>query len=133
MIYKLVNVLWIAFFFAALVALYLMKTFYGDVGSIRALLHLAITAIAFGFNLFYFSNYPSQIWGPVTVVNSFIIGLLPYKQEITRITQLLSNPNIEPSTISDGLPRAVAIAVDGLFFVTLTFALLLLSSLVKFE
>ena len=106
-----------------------MKAFYGEIGDL-VWIHMAITAIAFLFNIYCFRMYSAQIWVPITVLNSLVIGLIPFKTQIPRIWELLSNPDSELSTVFEGLPRFLGVAVDSLFFIGATFLLLLLAAAV---
>ena len=127
MSFKIISVVWLILIFAGLFALYSMKFFYGEVGDLLWI-HMAITAGAFLFNIYCFRMYSVQVWGPVTIINSFVIGLMPYKLEIPRILELLSDPDTELSKISEGLPRFLGVTVDSLFFIGATLLLLLLAA-----
>ena len=130
MVQKIFKILCIILVFCAIVALYFVKVLYADIESYILVIHLIISAVFFIINIYFCIFYTTRVWVPVTIINSFSIGLIPYKIQILLIWNQFSDPNVSLSFVSQALPRCLAITIDTFFYVGITFALLVISGFV---
>jgi hypothetical protein len=76
-------------------------------------------------------NFKFRVYITAVTIGALIIGLMPYRIEIFRIIELFSNPVIEVSGMFNVLPRPLGLLADSLFYIVLTFAVLLIASLIS--
>lgn len=116
----------ITFFF------YSIKSMYSQ--SVIGLAVWAYAAISVStlMSIIYLSlNFKFRVCITAVTLGALIIGLMPYRIETSRIIELFSNPVIEVSGMFNVLPRPLGLVADSLFHIVLTFAVLLIVSLVS--
>tara|TARA_R110002072_G_scaffold257524_1_gene416218 strand:- start:87 stop:518 length:432 start_codon:yes stop_codon:yes gene_type:complete len=116
----------ITFFFYSIKAMYSQSVI-----GLAVLAYAAISVSTLTSIIYLSINYKFRTSIAAVTLGAFIIGLMPYRIEKSRIIELFSNPVIEVSGMFNILPRPLGLLADGLFYIVLTFAVLLIVSLVS--
>jgi hypothetical protein len=93
--------------------------------------YAVISASTLVFIVYLSINCKFRVCITAVTLGALIVGLMPYRIEISRIIELFSNPVIEVSGMFNVLPRPLGLLADSLFYIVLTFAVLLIVSLIS--
>lgn len=113
----------------ALIFLYSLKAYYGELGN-WVLAHIFIILLFFALNIYCFRTLPLHICWLIIAASTIALGFMPYRLELSRISGVIFDPSADLSSISRGLPRLVGLTVDSLFFVFFTLVAFLIAAFV---